>query len=191
MTEQEAIEVIKNNFPKTCKMVNGRYQGGFDDTEGDFGKALLLSISALEEIHQYRALGSVQFIKDSLSNYEYLIQSQRLNAESDIKELNEYRALGTVEEVKRAMKYLRLAKKHGTTGQAIDFCAEYEELGTVEELREAMEKQRAKKPQLYGDFEDGKMLCPNCEEDLMDLIGCGFNNCPYCGQSIDWSEEND
>ncbi len=66
---------------------------------------------------------------------------------------------------------------------------QYRALGTIKELREATEKQRAKKPKLYGDFEDGKLLCPNCEEDLMDLIDCGFNNCPYCGQSINWSEE--
>lgn len=56
MTEHEAIEILKNNFPKTCKMVGGRYKGGFDDTECEFGKALLLSISSLEEIQQYREL---------------------------------------------------------------------------------------------------------------------------------------
>lgn len=66
--------------------------------------------------------------------------------------------------------------------------AEYEAIGTVEECREARERQRAKKPTLYGDFEDGKLLCLNCEEDLMDLAECGFNCCPYCGQTIDWSD---
>lgn len=51
----------------------------------------------------------------------------------------------------------------------------------------AVEKQIQKKPTLYGDFEDGKLICPNCDEDLMDLAECGFNCCPYCGQSIDWN----
>lgn len=60
MTENEAVEILKNNFPKTCKMVGGRYKGGFDDTECEFGQALLLSISALEEIRQYRAIGTVE-----------------------------------------------------------------------------------------------------------------------------------
>lgn len=60
MTENECIEILKNNFPKTCKMVDGRYKGGFDDTECEFGQALLLSISALEEIHQYRTIGTVE-----------------------------------------------------------------------------------------------------------------------------------
>lgn len=65
---------------------------------------------------------------------------------------------------------------------------QYREIGTVDECRSAMERQRGKKPELYGDFEDGKLLCPNCEEDLMDLTECGFNCCPYCGQVVDWSD---
>ena len=118
MTENELIEVLKNNYPKTCKMVNGRYQGGFDDTECDFGQALTSAISALKEIQQYR------------------------------------------------------------------------EIGTVEECREAVEKQKPKPCEFYGDEEDGKLLCPNCGEDLWDLKECGFNNCPYCGQAIyeNWRE---
>ncbi len=72
MTEQEAIKVIKNNFPKTCKMVDGRYKGGFDDTECDFGKALLLSISALEEIQQYRALRTVEEFKRKINDVKNL-----------------------------------------------------------------------------------------------------------------------
>lgn len=59
MTENEAIEILRNNFPKTSKMVGGRLKGGFDDTECKFGKALLLSISALQELQQYRAIGTV------------------------------------------------------------------------------------------------------------------------------------
>ena len=39
MTENECIEILKNNFPKTCKMVDGRYKGGFDDAESELGRA--------------------------------------------------------------------------------------------------------------------------------------------------------
>lgn len=63
----------------------------------------------------------------------------------------------------------------------------YEKIGTVEELQEAIERQQAKKLLFYGDLEDGKMICQNCKEDLMDLAECGFNCCPYCGQRLDWS----
>ena len=60
----------------------------------------------------------------------------------------------------------------------------YRKIGTVEECREAVEKQKAKPCEFYGDEEDGKLLCPNCGEDLYDLQDCGFCNCPYCGQAV-------
>ena len=70
-----------------------------------------------------------------------------------LSELEQYRAIGTVDELKTAMKYVSLAKKHGTVGKAIDACAEYEAIGTVEELRELKEKATAKKP-IYSDFDE-------------------------------------
>ena len=66
MTEQEAIEVLKNNYPKMCKMVNGRYQGGFDNTESDFGQALTMAISVLKEIQQYREIGTVEECREAV-----------------------------------------------------------------------------------------------------------------------------
>lgn len=107
----------------------------------------------------------------------------------------------TANEAKEALKYINLSSVHPFYSweemaevrdiaiNALEEVQKYRALGTVEELRDAMEKQRAKEPELYGDFEDGKLLCPNCEEDLMDLIDCGFNNCPYCGQALDWRRE--
>lgn len=49
MTEQEAIAIIKKNYPKCRKMVNGRYEGGFDDTDCELGQAFNIAIKALEE----------------------------------------------------------------------------------------------------------------------------------------------
>ena len=66
---------------------------------------------------------------------------------------------------------------------------DYRAIGNVEECREAVEKQKPKRPEYYGDNEAGKILCPNCQDDLWDLKECGFNNCPYCGQAIDWSDD--
>lgn len=60
MTEQEVIEIIKKNYPKRCKMVNGRKKGGFDDTDCELGKAFNMAIKALEEVQQYRAIGTVE-----------------------------------------------------------------------------------------------------------------------------------
>lgn len=33
MANEEAIKILKTLIPKTCKMVNGRLKGGFDNTE--------------------------------------------------------------------------------------------------------------------------------------------------------------
>ena len=101
-----------------------------------------------------------------------------------IGELPQYRAIGTVEELETASKYLRLVKKHGTVGKAIEACAEYEGIGTVEECREAMEKQRrklVKNP--YGTSYIWKAgYCPVC--------GCGvtarWDYCQCCGQKLNW-----
>ena len=105
MTENEAIEILKNNYPKTCKMVNGRLQGGFDDHECDVGIVIDLAIKALEEIQKYRALGTqeeLQTMKErSLTGFELaqIVAGQML--------LKEYRAIGTVEECKEAVKKLK------------------------------------------------------------------------------------
>lgn len=58
MTEQEVMAIIKKNYPKCCKMVNGRYKGGFDDTDCELGQAFNIAIKALEEVQQYRAIGT-------------------------------------------------------------------------------------------------------------------------------------
>ena len=99
-------------------------------------------------------------------------------------ELPQYRAIGTVEELETASKYLRLVKKHGTVGKAIEACAEYEGIGTVEECREAMEKQRRKivKNQYGTNYVLKAGYCPVC--------GCGvtarWDYCQCCGQKLNW-----
>lgn len=75
-----------------------------------------------------------------------------------------------------------------TAISALKEIQQYREIGTVEECRGVVERKKAKPCEFYGDREDGKLLCPNCGEDLWDLKECGFNNCPYCGQAIQWGE---
>lgn len=70
MTENEAIELLKNNYPKTRKMVDGRLQGGFDDHECDVGIVIDLAIKALEEIQQYRAIGTVEECRAAVEQLE-------------------------------------------------------------------------------------------------------------------------
>lgn len=56
----------------------------------------------------------------------------------------------------------------------------------IDTILNALGKQTQKKPSYYGEEDDGKILCPYCETDLYDDRECGFNNCPYCGQAINW-----
>lgn len=62
-----------------------------------------------------------------------------------LEEVQQYRTIVTPEELKAVMKYVYLAKKHGTVGQVIENCVKYEEIGTPEECRAAMEKQNVNK----------------------------------------------
>lgn len=67
MTEKETIEVLLKNVPKCCELVDGRYQGGFDDWDCDMGQAIRVAVLALQEIQQYRAIGTVEECRDAVS----------------------------------------------------------------------------------------------------------------------------
>lgn len=116
-----------------------------------------------------------------------------------IEELQKYREIGTVEKFQEASNIIKEIEEAESRelAETIDEyieelekkIEEYKAIGTVEECRAAVEKQKAKKPDYYGDSEDGKILCPNCGEVFWDLEECGLNVCPWCGQAIDWCEE--
>lgn len=117
MTEKKAIEVLKNNFPKTCKMVNGRKKGGFDDTDCDFGKALLLAISSLEEIQQYRAIGTVEEIEGLNFNRNQL---RLVNLVEEYKgRLGEYEEIGTPNEIRAKLCFLTTYKRADSDGRLV------------------------------------------------------------------------
>ena len=166
MTEKEAIENIKNYIRK-CN-----YTWTVESIFGEYTKHINGSYVS------YTAM-------DVIGNCHRSLEKLSIKA---LEEIQQYREIGTVNEVKEAMAFYRNMKE-SSMREIIEKCAEYEKIGTVDECREAREKQKPKKPEYYGDLEDGKILCPDCQEDLFDLKECGFNTCPYCGQAIDWSEE--
>lgn len=49
MKNEEAIEILKTLIPKTCKMVNGRLKGGFDNTDCIEFHAIQTAVNALEK----------------------------------------------------------------------------------------------------------------------------------------------
>ena len=169
MTENEAIELLRSMqnpkqdyadvvcAPAFCTGFRFVYPEPED-------YAIEEAIKALEEIQQYREIGTVEQVKN---------QKENLNVAYQI--ISDYEQYGTIEDLKKAQRYMRLVNTHGTIGQVIDSCAEYEEIGTVEECREAVEKQRP----VSRITIEGKLFCPKCK-NLMPYPGyCG------CGQRVD------
>lgn len=59
----------------------------------------------------------------------------------------------------------------------------------------ALEKQIPKKPMLQEcDFFDFRLVCPECKQPIVNVWNeteYKPNFCHYCGQKLDWSDEND
>ena len=71
--------------------------------------------------------------------------------------------------------------------------AEYRAIGTVDECRAAVDKQTAKKPYLEQAEMDECWECPTCDSFIGYEVDCRDehyreNNCPNCGQKLDWSD---
>ena len=160
MTENEAIELLKNNYPKTRKMVDGRLQGGFDDHECDVGIVIDLAIKALEEIQQYRA------IEKELK--------ERYHANVDIPLLMQH-FIETIFEGEKHVGFCIL------TNEDRDAWDAYRALGTVEECRAAVEKQKSFKPVTK------KLVCGvgRCKCGA-EFLNSDTDYCGNCGQRLDW-----
>ncbi len=125
MTENEAIEKLQNSID-LAKMCTQNYERKREI------QGYEMAIEALKEVQQYKKHGIT--VESALNNMRDLAAAENL--------IEEYRAIGTLEELKAAMKYVYLAKRHGTVGQVIENCVKYEEIGTPEEFQEAMEKKQ-------------------------------------------------
>ena len=88
-----------------------------------------------------------------------------------------------------------------TAIKALEEVQQYRQIGTVEECREAVEKQTAKRPEFVDTrfmnngkhISDGCQLqncykCPNCNQHIFHVWDDELY-CKYCGQHIDWSDE--
>ena len=65
--------------------------------------------------------------------------------------------------------------------KALEEVQQYRAIGTPEECQAAMEKQTAKKI--------SSAWCPNCKKYLTTQHLKGKYHCVYCGQKLDWSDE--
>ena len=166
----------------------------------------VVAIKALEEIQQYREIGTVEELKKVVKE-EDVLKFYYCESEDDYyigKRVENfyyarYRETGFEWFMSRYLPWGEHVVKPNTLWKEYTYPSEPKEIpffewlqgflkkycgGTVEECREAVEKQKPKPCEFYGDEEVGNSFCPNCGEDLYDLQDCGFCNCPYCGQAV-------
>ena len=165
MAENEAIEELREQVETAEFMIsfNMDFELKHDNSvlENKI-KTAKIAISALEEIQQYRAIGTVEEIKDIL---QIISDGQDDVDESGI--------------------------STGLLHTLLEY-AEYKKIGTVEECREARERRIPKILDIWGDGYDneGNMIydmydCPNCGKSY-EMEYEEYKYCPSCGQAIDW-----
>ena len=157
MDYQEAIDVLSNEIG--CVELDSNNRGHIYESEQKFMDACNTAISAMQEMQEYRKLGTLVEVREAM---------QELKLYKDAK--------------------LCLIPEDVFSKQCEEADA-YREIGTLEEVREAVEKQRAKKPNNVGAegyrYTD-TYRCPTCGGNFS---GTGIANyCYHCGQKIDWEE---
>ena len=160
MTEQEAISVLKMIETHGYLPTNAKDE----------------AIKALEEVEQYRAIGTVSELQDIVIGINALADSQFSAADME-KLVNDMKSL-----------------------------YEYRQIGTPEECQAAVEKLKAKQPKQQGVFDsngkfhtwngiNGKpyLLCPNCGTNLCCEMPYDKKPkyCDDCGQKLNWEEEDE
>ena len=100
MDYQEAIEVINNHE----RYVGVKYVNGVEESYVTpyFEKALDTAISAMQELHEYRKLGTLEEMK--LLKATHLTGVELAQISCMLKQLAEYEKIGTLEEVRDAVE---------------------------------------------------------------------------------------
>ncbi len=177
MTEQEAIKKFKERLSIE----------DYREKIPEYYTAMEMAVSALEEIQQYRALGTVEDIK-ALSSMEI----------EEWKKLKRYRDIGTVEEIRKYAETAKRMLERNFTTETIEEYMKFEDECvqrgfSFKSLLDAMEKQREKKPEYR--YLKSLANCPTCGEPNLQIeneygnVVENYSHCPDCGQAIDWSGE--
>ena len=161
MTENEAIGQLKYMY-KTCMNEKCKHKGQCDLC----CESKDMVIQALEEIQQYRAIGTVkqfEWCKDA-SHWKELFKDK----------LEQYEAIGTVEDIQEVMALCKSLQ---------DTTCKYMDIGTVEEFKALKEKNEPKKIKYsyYCGFTDTE--CPVCKNNI---VYDKDKYCKNCGQKLDW-----
>lgn len=169
MTENEAINELQANIDLP-----------FGFTVSD--EVSEIAIQALEEIQQYRAIGTVEELKTMKENGAFTgVELAQLAAMQ--MRLKEYSAIGTIEELVKTQireKVLNVELES------------YKEIGTIEEFKGLKEKNTPYKPQEYEDkyygCKCGEVLLEKWEVYPTKMMhkSWGLPYCLGCGQKLDW-----
>ena len=163
MTESEAIEVLKQ--PCLCDYDLSHTVETCDISYCDKREATHMAITALSEIQQYRAIGTVEEIKKKIESLKY--------------DCTRY---------EEQLSIARCEKQVFTDDDML--LEEYRAIGTVSEFRELKEKATAKKVVTKGQGHETDCYCPNpnCNKFLGDDQDWCFNqtkHCSECGQALE------
>lgn len=149
-------------------------------------QALTMVIQALEEIQQYRAIGTVEGYENAIKAYTetYILMKEYKS------KLQDFEEIGTVEELKSLKESNLTAMEMADIWCVLEDLKKYSAIGTTEEFKALKEKSEPKKPILnnpkINDFyvKEAK-LCPSCHSYINN---CSGDYCRDCGQRIDWSK---
>lgn len=168
MNLNEAIEELREQIETAESMIsfNMDFEPKHDNSvlENKI-KTAKIAISAIEEIQQYRAIGTVERFKQLAEQFKPHVTDKTSCPERHCNKCDKYRKENE----------------------------KYHEIGTVEECREARERQSGKKinnrtllRDLNGSPYSIRGDCPNCGS--VNLVSTNTDYCNACGQKLDWSE---
>ena len=202
MTEQEAI----GQFKERLAIEEFRQQ------IPEYYEAMELAVKSLEEIQQYRAIGTVEELQKA-EKEEDILKFYYCDSEDSylvgLRIGNFYYAHYIdgrwVFDMSRHLPWGEHVVDDTSTWKEHTYPSEPKEInfsewlngfikkecgGTPEECRAAVEKQKAKKPQKTeseGYRYTDTYRCPNCGGNFS---GTGIANyCYHCGQKLDWGDE--
>jgi urocanate hydratase len=190
MTENEAkafLEIEKQCINRNCDRNCAKCD--IVQKVEDLNSAYDTAIKALEEVQQYRQIGTVSTCRNAVGICKTMIE-RGINPDNITECIKfEYNLVQRGYDLKKLI-------------EIIDEHKQQFQIGTVEKFREAIEKQTKKKPEfldtrfMYNGkhISDGCQLqkcykCPNCNHHIFHVWDDELY-CKYCGQHIDWSDED-
>ena len=99
----EALSCIEKGCDKDCDMCEYNYKQG---NMGEQKDALATAIKALEEIQQYRAIGTVEELKELKYNGAFS-GIELANIAASLAELQKYQVIGTVDQCREAVERMK------------------------------------------------------------------------------------